>query len=1241
MPPFTGTTYKPLNTLSQPSKQATNTRPIHAPGQLPTSASRGGNVSKRKHDMNSEHQSNAGADWKKRRKEEMNGSGTTPISSPAVDLTNEDNSPQGKTAVGVYSGSQESVEEVPPRRIKLPFFANNESKKVDERMRVTRLRRRSQENQEAFNDRRAQKVLSGSPVSSKNLVIEIKSPEGNYQSSRKNHLPSRRPITPSKGIQRPLINLDEGMPESPRLKREPDDKDDLKVANQVLRYAERQRRLKEASSREFNGISSQNVQNGPKKGGPVSISSSNNRDRDGRGGLGLHEQFQRADSSHSRPLRQTAVSRMQTSSTKFQVPMGLPPKKELSDDELQGEKNVGSQPSRNSPPKKRTVERPSTSEEGKISLQQRTHSPSDLPPTQFKSLGDQHTRTRRHAKSLSPEEANPKAEEDDGTAEIRIPVRSIYARGCVSIHRDAELVWNQGLLEFSIEHNGVKYQAHHTSAHFRIGRGEVNHGWASSPGSQKVLLRGSRSEFSNGSILIEFHDGSGMMECFDGLLCATSDDLNFENIQNERMEKIFWNKSKELSQDFHKQAEKRHLRAKETYIQERSVIQKDRTQEEDERIIYESDSSPPQRLGTLRSQIEGESLPNTTKRQEQKRQTQTTEEVEYSKYFAPTRRSSRQSKPDYQPKPRTPSPPKWTQIEKPKRWARSVVYPATGLRRVTVDFDDLERLDEREFLNDNVLSFALRHIEETMEPTYRDQVHFFNSFFFSALLTKNGRKAFNYDAVKRWTKNIDLFDVPYIVVPINLDLHWFVAIICNLPNLERKLTGTEDDVEEVAKPPSKVTEEIELPDKAASDEISNKPESPDAVEQMGELSISEKATSSPNLNQSAAANPEGAAEHNKADTIEAKAPGKATSSTSNKRPKKSGPPLKKYSSDDPVIMTLDSFGQTRGTEIRYLKDYISAEADAKRAMYVETRQIQGLTAKGIPEQSNFSDCGVYLVGYMEQFAKNPRQFINKILNRELDKSNDFADFHPSIKRAEIREKLLELSAEQDAAHKAQKKAKVNVAKSGSASKSEKKTKGSDQSAAATPQPSHGVSPVEYGAEAKTSLPKHNADAHEMSAAKETPLPADLGKGEGKTVESAHSEVADRSHSTRTEQPKKAQTPASKEDTSSSDEHEKDEMLDHADTSNINEHEAHPRIEERSKGAPVQDVSIQGVPSQVQSMSPTIADSQTTQLEEADNALLKRGREDESDELDADRGRQKSVKLDDEQEKPAEVPDSQE
>lgn len=41
--------------------------------------------------------------------------------------------------------------------------------------------------------------------------------------------------------------------------------------------------------------------------------------------------------------------------------------------------------------------------------------------------------------------------------------------------------------------------------------------------------------------------------------------------------------------------------------------------------------------------------------------------------------------------------------------------------------------------------------------------------------------------VKNWTKNVNLFEKDFIIIPINEHCHWFLAIIC-FPNLNGTYT---------------------------------------------------------------------------------------------------------------------------------------------------------------------------------------------------------------------------------------------------------------------------------------------------------------------------------------------------------------------------------------------------------------------------------------------------------------------
>lgn len=121
-----------------------------------------------------------------------------------------------------------------------------------------------------------------------------------------------------------------------------------------------------------------------------------------------------------------------------------------------------------------------------------------------------------------------------------------------------------------------------------------------------------------------------------------------------------------------------------------------------------------------------------------------------------------------------------------------VIYLVIGFWCVIVDFYDFFCFDDGEFFNDNLVFFVLKRIEENIVLEYRDSVYFFNLFFYILLMKKNGKVVFNYDNVKWWIKNKDIFIVFFIVVLINLNFYWFVVIICNLLNLKREFDVSSD-----------------------------------------------------------------------------------------------------------------------------------------------------------------------------------------------------------------------------------------------------------------------------------------------------------------------------------------------------------------------------------------------------------------------------------------------------------------
>lgn len=99
------------------------------------------------------------------------------------------------------------------------------------------------------------------------------------------------------------------------------------------------------------------------------------------------------------------------------------------------------------------------------------------------------------------------------------------------------------------------------------------------------------------------------------------------------------------------------------------------------------------------------------------------------------------------------------------------------------------------YLNDNIIDFYLKYVEvEVLTPEQQERTHIFSQFFYTRLTTVNmemdpkiplAQK--RHSRVASWTKNINLFEKDFIIVPINMNSHWFLAIIC-FPYLTEPLT---------------------------------------------------------------------------------------------------------------------------------------------------------------------------------------------------------------------------------------------------------------------------------------------------------------------------------------------------------------------------------------------------------------------------------------------------------------------
>ena len=110
------------------------------------------------------------------------------------------------------------------------------------------------------------------------------------------------------------------------------------------------------------------------------------------------------------------------------------------------------------------------------------------------------------------------------------------------------------------------------------------------------------------------------------------------------------------------------------------------------------------------------------------------------------------------------------------------VYPFSGLNSITIFKNDLRRLHGKHFLNDTIIDFYLRYLFDQQHPEVKKKIHIFDTFFYKKLTDRNeSSKTLNeaYEAMKSWTKDVNVFEKDVLVVPVNEKAHWYVVFIIN------------------------------------------------------------------------------------------------------------------------------------------------------------------------------------------------------------------------------------------------------------------------------------------------------------------------------------------------------------------------------------------------------------------------------------------------------------------------------
>lgn len=309
-----------------------------------------------------------------------------------------------------------------------------------------------------------------------------------------------------------------------------------------------------------------------------------------------------------------------------------------------------------------------------------------------------------------------------------------------------------------------------------------------------------------------------------------------------------------------------------------------------------------------------------------------------------------------------------TKSTNPTEIRQILIYPP-GKGGIPINTEDYMCLAQDQFLNDVIIDFYLKHlVHDILTYTQKEKTHIFSTFFYKRLTTKPSKvnKSSNphewdtsltaaqkrHARVKTWTKNVNIFDKDFIIVPINENCHWFVAIIC-FPSLD----GCRSMLDNRTVTP----QEIKRKERRSSMQIGSTTITPLTKQEQLTLNCD-----SDNLS-----------ERDEAEAEESDLDMQCDSDEEEVEKVEKKPEVPVIRKNDPIkqpcILIFDSLaGASRSRVVATLRDYLTCEYQAKMSKnkVFNKDNIKGSCPK-IPQQNNFTDCGLYLLQYVEQFFKDP------------------------------------------------------------------------------------------------------------------------------------------------------------------------------------------------------------------------------------------------------------------------------
>lgn len=389
--------------------------------------------------------------------------------------------------------------------------------------------------------------------------------------------------------------------------------------------------------------------------------------------------------------------------------------------------------------------------------------------------------------------------------------------------------------------------------------------------------------------------------------------------------------------------------------------------------------------------------------------------------------------------PREPSPDNWDEL--------LFVWPPTGRAEFNITAGDRSRLREGEFLNDSLEDFGLKKIISELDDRAKlrhakeggsrcdisSRTHVFSSFFFKKLSIKSqtkisvgnpcelqeaGKVWEPFEGVSKWTRNVDVFEKDFLIIPINASQHWFLAVVYKpgliLPSrrTHQQSTGNYKGKTPAASGNRSSESDRQLRDRAetpaspkASFAAMNPTRELSRSTRPGDQTAPGKASAAKRLStfsfqpyDPGAQSTQNSHSAESGSTNEGRRSTRSTTSVQtleaidiDSHPSKSEDTttsLGKPGKDYPLIMIFDSLGGTHKGIINTIHRWLSFESFHKKHEVVA----YGRWAPAgigyhvpVPGQQDWSSCGIYLLHYVEQLLGDPDSMMDYIISRIGDK----------------------------------------------------------------------------------------------------------------------------------------------------------------------------------------------------------------------------------------------------------------